>query len=84
MVAVLTMLVVLAIVQGTGVGSNDKATNPSGCYDPKTMKQTQGWYQTEAQAKAQFSLVSRALPFPCAVLRPLRPCLSLRSVLQVD
>ena len=31
------------LLQGTGKGSNDKATNPSGCYDPKTMKQTQDW-----------------------------------------
>jgi hypothetical protein len=42
-------------LQGTGKGSNDLATNPSGCYKPETMPQTQGWYQSVAQAKAQFS-----------------------------
>jgi hypothetical protein len=44
------------LLQGTGKGSNDKATNPSGCYDPKTMRQTRDWYQTVEQGKAQFSL----------------------------
>jgi hypothetical protein len=44
------------LLQGTGKGSNDKATNPSGCFDPSTMKQTKGWYQTESQARAQFSM----------------------------
>ena len=43
------------LLQGTGKGSNDKKTNPSGCYDPATMHQTVDWYQTVAQAKAQFS-----------------------------
>jgi len=41
-------------VEGTGKGSNDKKTNPSGCYDPATMHQTVDWYQTVEQAKAQF------------------------------
>lgn len=44
------------LLQGTGKGSNDLKTNPSGCYDPATMRQTQGWYQSTAQAKAQFTM----------------------------
>jgi len=43
------------LLQGTGKGSNDKATNPSGCYIPSSMPQTQNWYQTIPQAKAQFT-----------------------------
>jgi alpha-galactosidase len=46
------------LLQGTGVGSNDKTTNPRGCFDPATMPQTQGWYQTEQQSRAQFSMWS--------------------------
>lgn len=46
------------LLQGTGKGSNDKRTNPSGCYDPATMRQTQDWYQSITQAKAQFSFWS--------------------------
>jgi alpha-galactosidase len=37
------------LLQGTGKGSNDKATNPSGCYVPSTMPQTKDWYQTIPQ-----------------------------------
>ena len=44
------------LLQGTGVGSNDRATNPSGCYDPEHIPQAKGWYQTEAQSRAQFSM----------------------------
>ena len=44
------------LLQGTGVGSNDKATNPSGCFDPKFIPQSKNWYQTEAQSRAQFSM----------------------------
>jgi len=44
------------LLQGTGRGSNDKATNPSGCFDPSTMRQTADWYQSIQQAKAQFTM----------------------------
>jgi hypothetical protein len=36
------------LLQGTGVGSNDRATNPSGCYVKEEIPQAAGWYQTEA------------------------------------
>jgi alpha-galactosidase len=44
------------LLQGTGVGSNDKATNPQGCYDKANYPQAADWYQTEAQSRAQFSM----------------------------
>ena len=46
------------LLQGTGVGSNDKATNPSGCYNAETIPQAKNWYQTELQGRAQFSMWS--------------------------
>jgi len=44
------------LLQGTGIGSNDLATNPSGCYVAKSIPQAKGWYQTELQSRAQFSM----------------------------
>ena len=44
------------LLQGTGVGSNDKATNPNGCFDPKYIPQSKNWYQNESQSRAQFTL----------------------------
>ena len=44
------------LLQGTGKGSNDRSTNPAGCFDPARIPQSADWYQTEAQARAQFSL----------------------------
>ena len=45
------------LLQGTGVGSNDKATNPNGCYRKEDIPQAKGWYmQTELQSRAQFSM----------------------------
>ena len=41
---------------GTGVGSNDLPTNPSGCFDPARIPQSREWYLTERQQRAQFSL----------------------------
>jgi len=41
---------------GTGVGSGDKKTNPSACYDQKEIPQSSGWYQTDNQSRAQFSM----------------------------
>jgi len=46
------------LLQGTGIGSNDKATNPSGCYEKKNIPQAKGWYQSELQGRAQFSMWS--------------------------
>ena len=46
------------LLQGTGVGSNDKATNPSGCFDGNDIPQAKGWYQSEHQSRAQFSMWS--------------------------
>ena len=44
------------LLQGTGVGSNDKTTNPSGCFDRALIPQANDWYQTEVQSRAQFSM----------------------------
>ena len=44
------------LLQGTGVGSNDADTNPSGCFRKADIPQAKGWYQSEAQSRAQFSM----------------------------
>lgn len=44
------------LLQATGVGSNDKATNPNGCFVKAEIQQSWEWYQTETQARAQFSM----------------------------
>jgi len=44
------------LLQGTGIGSNDKATNPMGCFDKALIPQADNWYQTEQQSRAQFSM----------------------------
>jgi len=49
------------LLQGTGVGSNDLATNPKGCYkklaDGGKMIQTRDWYMhSELQTRSQFSM----------------------------
>jgi len=44
------------LLQGTGIGSNDKATNPRGCFDASEIPQSNGWYQTEQQSRAQMSM----------------------------
>jgi alpha-galactosidase len=41
---------------GTGVGSNDLATNPEGCYDASLINQTNHMYQTDEQSRTQFSM----------------------------
>jgi alpha-galactosidase len=46
------------LLQGTGIGSNDKATNPSGCFNGDNIPQARNWYQTELQSRAQFSMWS--------------------------
>merc|ERR1711935_525747 len=35
------------LLQGTGIGSNDKATNPMGCFDKALIPQADNWYQTD-------------------------------------
>ena len=44
------------LLQGTGIGSNDKATNPNGCFDSRQIPQSWNWYLSERQSRAQFSL----------------------------
>ena len=44
------------LLQGTGVGSNDRATNPNGCFVAREIPQSRDWYLTEVQARAQFAL----------------------------
>jgi len=44
------------LLQGTGIGSNDKATNPAGCYVKSQIPQAANWYQTEVQSRTQFSM----------------------------
>ena len=44
------------LLQGTGVGSNDADTNPRGCFIAKDIPQSRGWYQSEQQSRAQFSM----------------------------
>lgn len=44
------------LLQGTGVGSNDKATNPSGCFVKDEIPQSRDWYQSEVQGRTQFSM----------------------------
>eukprot|EP01065_Artemidia_motanka_P009702 TRINITY_DN1500_c0_g1_i1.p1 TRINITY_DN1500_c0_g1~~TRINITY_DN1500_c0_g1_i1.p1 ORF type:complete len:436 (+),score=140.86 TRINITY_DN1500_c0_g1_i1:45-1352(+) len=44
------------LLQGTGAGSNDYPANPSGCFDASKIPQAREWYQTEQQARAQFSM----------------------------
>ena len=46
------------LLQGTGVGSNDRDKNPSGCFVAAEIPQSNGWYQTEQQSRAQFSMWS--------------------------
>jgi hypothetical protein len=42
---------------GTGVGSNDLATNPLGCFKKEEIPQAKGWYMhSELQSRAQFSM----------------------------
>lgn len=44
------------LLQGTGVGSNDRATNPSGCFVADEIPQSKDWYQNEQQSRAQMSM----------------------------
>ena len=44
------------LLQGTGVGSNDRATNSAGCFDARQIPQSADWYLSEVQSRAQFSL----------------------------
>jgi alpha-galactosidase len=44
------------LLQGTGVGSNDAATNPSGCFVAADIPQAKDWFQTELQSRAQMSM----------------------------
>ena len=45
------------LLLGTGVGSNDLATNPNGCFKASEIPQADAWYMTsELQSRAQFSM----------------------------
>ena len=57
------------LLQGTGKGSNDKATNPSGCYDPKTMKQTQDWCKRKDLTEPRIGFSGRSQRYPWAQTR---------------
>jgi len=41
---------------GTGVGSNDLATNPSACFDKAQVPKASKFYQTDEQSRTQFTL----------------------------
>jgi hypothetical protein len=47
------------------VGSNDLKTNPSGCYDPATMRQTVGWYVVAPLLEA---VLARSMMDGCDVI----------------